>query len=112
MPRLEESLLTNVPPFSELDRPEIREILDQAMSRRFDAGAPIFEEGGQATHFHLLLDGYLKVVRTTETGDQVILLHINSGQLFGFAQALARTTYPATAIAASKCIVLSWPMRL
>ena len=112
MPRLDESLLTHLPPFLQLDRSEIREILDQAMSRRYDKETSVFDEGDKAEFFHLLLDGYLRVLRTTENGDQVILLHIASGQLFGFAQAVGRTTYPATAMAVSECIVLSWPMRL
>lgn len=112
MPRLDESLLTHLPPFLQLERSEIRAILDQAVSRRYDKDTSVFEEGDKAEFFHLLLDGYLRVLRTTESGDQVIILHIASGQLFGFAQAVGRKTYPATAMAASECIVLSWPMRL
>lgn len=112
MRRLDESLLADLPPFARLDRAQIRAILDQAAPRLYDEGTPIFEEGAEAELFHLLLDGNLRVIRTTEAGDQVSLLHISSGQLFGFAQAIGRTTYPATAMAASECLVLSWPMRL
>ena len=44
--------------------------------------------------------------------DQVIALHIPSGQLFGIARALGRDTYPATAITASETLALSWPAEL
>jgi len=54
----------------------------------------------------------IRVVRTTETGEQIIALHISPGQLFGIAPALKRDTYPATAIAAVECLSLSWPVRL
>nr|NIQ94023.1 Crp/Fnr family transcriptional regulator [Desulfuromonadales bacterium] len=112
MAKLDESLLTGLPPFSRLDRSEIREILDHATSRLYPEGTEIFREGHDADRFYLLLDGYLRVVRTTPGGDQIIVLHISPGQLFGIAPALQRDTYPATAIAAAESIALSWPVRL
>ncbi|SFR32938.1 cAMP-binding domain of CRP or a regulatory subunit of cAMP-dependent protein kinases [Yoonia tamlensis] len=110
--RLDESLLTHLPPFSKLAKTQIRNVLDQATSRRYDAGVAIFDEGADADRFYMLLDGYVRVVRITATGDQVTSLHIPAGQLMGIAKALGRDTYPATAITASEAIVLSWPMRL
>ncbi len=112
MTRLDESLLTHLPPFSRLDRQQIREILDQASSRRYDEGVTVFSEGEPAERFFMLLDGYIRVMRVTETGEQVIALHIPSGQLFGIAKALGRDTYPATAVTASESIILSWPTHL
>ncbi len=110
--KLDESLLSGLPPFSRLSREQIREILDHATSRRYDEGTEIFREGHDAERFYLLLDGYLRVVRTTPGGDQIIVLHIAPGQLFGIAPALQRDTYPASAIAAAESIALSWPVRL
>ena len=101
-----------MPPFSRLSRAQIREVLDQASSRRYEEGTAIFREGHDADRFFLLLDGYLRVVRTTPGGDQIIVLHISPGQLFGIAPALGRDTYPATSIAAAESIALSWPVRL
>ena len=112
LPRLDESLLTHLPPFSKLEKRQIRTILDQATSRRYDAGVAIFEEGQAAERFYMLLDGYVRVVRITPTGEQVTALHIPAGQLLGIAKAIGRDTYPATAMTASEAIALSWPMRL
>ena len=112
LPRLDESLLTHLPPFSRLDRRQIRAVLDQASSRRYDKGVAIFEEGHPAERFYMLLDGYVRVVRVTPTGEQVTALHIPSGQLMGIARAIGRETYPATAVTASEALALSWPMRL
>ncbi|MGC9370641.1 MAG: Crp/Fnr family transcriptional regulator [Paracoccaceae bacterium] len=112
MPKLDESLLTGLPPFSRLTRTQIREILDQATSRRYDEGRAIFSEGHDADRFFLLLDGYLRVIRSTPGGDQIIVLHISPGELFGIAPALQRDTYPATAMTAAESIALSWPVRL
>lgn len=111
-PRLDESLLSHVPPFASLDREQIRTILDHATSRHFDEGTTVFEEGAEATRFFLLLDGYVRAVRYTAEGELVILAHIPPGQLFGIAQALQLNHYPATAVTASDSIVLSWPSTL
>lgn len=110
--KLDESLLTNLPPFRNLTRPEIRAILDAAKTVRSDAGKPIFSEGLVVDRFFLLLDGHVRVQRTTPGGDQIIVLHIAPGQLFGIGAALGYRTYPATAIAADDCVALSWPNRL
>lgn len=112
LPRLDESLLWHLPPFSKLDRRDIRKILDQATSRRFEEGVAIFDEGAPAERFFMLLDGYVRAVRITATGEQVTTLHIPAGQLLGIARALGRDTYPATALTATESIVLSWPTHL
>lgn len=109
---LDESLLAALPPFRRLARPQIREILDQATPKRHEPNADIFHEGADADRFFLLLDGYVRVVRTMPTGEQVISLHIPPGQLIGIALALGRSTYPATAQAAAESLTLSWPSRL
>lgn len=112
LPRLDESLLTHLPPFSKLERRDIRTILDQATSRRYDEGVAIFDVGAPADRFFILLDGYVRVVRMTPNGEQVTALHVPTGQLLGIAKAFGRDTYPATAMTATESIVLSWPTRL
>ena len=112
MKKLDESLLTNLPPFCKLARPQIREILDAATPMRFDAGTAVFSEGEHVEHFYLLMDGHIRVVRTTPGGDQIIALHIAPGQLFGIGAALGRASYPATAMTADECLALAWPNRL
>lgn len=112
LPRLDESLLTHLPPFSKLDRRDIRKILDQATSRRYEDGVAIFDEGAPAERLFMLLDGHVRAVRITATGEQVTALHIPAGQLLGIARALGRDTYPATALTATESIVLSWPTHL
>jgi CRP/FNR family transcriptional regulator, nitrogen oxide reductase regulator len=110
--KLDESLLTNIPPFSQLEKAQIREALDLATPKRFDRELPVFTEGDPAGRFYLLLDGHIRVIRTTPNGDQIIVLHIAPGQLFGIAAAMRRDTYPATAITADECLTLSWPNTL
>ena len=110
--KLDESLLTDLPPFRKLSRQQIREILDAATPQRFNAGVAVFSEGMSVERFFLLLDGHIRVIRTTPGGDQIIVLHIAPGHLFGIGAALGLTTYPATAQTADDCLVLAWPNRL
>ncbi|HEY9039628.1 MAG TPA: Crp/Fnr family transcriptional regulator [Roseovarius sp.] len=111
MHKLDESLLTHLDPFKGLERPQIRDVLDKATTHRFDAGEAVFHEGGEADRFYLLLDGYIRVGRITPEGEHVTVLHIPSGQLFGIALALGHTHFPASAVAASEALALSWPQR-
>ncbi len=112
MKKLDESLLSNLPPFRNLTRPQIREILDAAQTARVEAGQAIFSEGMPVDRFFLLLDGHIRVQRITPQGDQIILLHIAPGQLFGIGAALGHKSYPATAMAAGECVMLAWPNRV
>lgn len=112
MTKLDESLLKNLPPFARLSPPQIREILDLATPGRHSEGASVFDEGLVAERFFLLLDGFIRVIRTTAHGEQIIALHIPPGQLFGIAPALGHTHYPATAVSASESLTLAWPIRL
>lgn len=109
--RLDVSLLVDLPPFAGLARDDLRLILDEASAQRHAAGTSIFVEGAAATHFHLLLDGHVRAQRVTPNGEQVILHEIPPGELFGIARAMGLEAYPATAIAVSESIMLSWPMR-
>ncbi len=112
MKKLDESLLNHLPPFRSLTPPQIREVLDAAQTARYDAGQTVFTEGMPVERFFLLLDGHIRVQRSTAQGDQIILLHIAPGQLFGIGVALGHKAYPATALAADDCVVLAWPNRL
>ena len=112
MQKLDESLLSNLPPFRNLTRSQIREILDAAQTARVEPGQAIFSEGMPVDRFFLLLDGHIRVQRTTPQGDLIILLHIAPGQLFGIGAALGHKSYPATAMAAEECVMLAWPNRL
>lgn len=109
---LDQTLLRPIAHFSGLTDQQIREVLDAARTDRFEAGSDVFHEGHSADRFYLLLDGHIRVVRTNEDGEEVIVLHIHAGGLFGIAPALGRSTYPATARAAGDIFTLSWPTRL
>lgn len=109
MPVLDRSLIAKLPAFAELSGEDLDVILASARSSRYPKDTEVFGQDEEATSFFLLLSGHIRVVRTTPDGHQVIARYINEGEVFGIAIAMGRTTYPASAVAAVDCVVLSWP---
>src|SRR5687768_8257049 len=109
MATLDRSLIARLPPFQGLGGDDLDRILAAARSSRYAKDTAVFDEGAEAGFFYLLLSGHIRVVRTSPEGHQVIVRYINEAELFGIAMAMGRTTYPASAIAAVDCVVLTWP---
>ncbi|HZP78848.1 MAG TPA: Crp/Fnr family transcriptional regulator [Pseudolabrys sp.] len=109
MPALDRSVVANVPMFAGLNPDEIDAILSEARSARYAKDTAVFEQGGEAHSFFLLLHGHLRVEKTTPQGQQIVVRYVSPGELFGLAQALVLTHYPATAIAAVDSVALVWP---
>jgi len=109
---LDRSLIAGLPQFQGLEPVDLDHVLGLARSQRFAKDSAIFEQGGEAKAFFLLLDGHVRVVKATPDGQQVIVRYISAGELLGIAPALGFSNYPANAIAAVDCIVLVWPSRL
>lgn len=106
---LDQSLIKDLPPFADMDRKALSELLEVARSERFSKGETIFAQADEAKNFYLLLDGHVRVVKLTPNGEQFVPRYISSGELFGIAKAIGVTEYPASAVAAVDCVVLILP---
>jgi len=109
-PRLDRSLLADLPLFGGMTDAELDDVLSSAASRRFQQGETVFEQGEAADWFYVLLHGRLRVTQVTPQGEQVVIRMVNPGDLFGIAQALQRLDYPGTATAVADSVALCWPM--
>lgn len=107
---VEKDSVRHVPIFDHLPQAGFDEVYGAATRRSHRTGATVFEQGDDATHFYVLLEGRLRVTQVTSEGHQVIVRIVNPGDLFGIAKALHRTDYPGTATAVSDSAVLAWPM--
>ncbi|MEM7521885.1 MAG: Crp/Fnr family transcriptional regulator [Pseudomonadota bacterium] len=99
-------------PFADITDTQAQELLESANVREVGSDTTCFEAGNTADSFYLLLDGVVRIVRTTAEGEQVIMMHIVPGQMFGIAKAFENDTYSATARTACEGLVLSWPSHL
>jgi len=109
MAAVDRSLVTNLPMFAGLSPAEQDELLREARSIRYPKGTAVFDQGADADRFFVLLHGHLRVEKTTSQGQQSVVRYVSSGELFGVAQAMNLTQYPATAVAAVDSIALAWP---
>lgn len=96
--------------FGGLDDAGMARMLARAAVRRIARDEAVFEQGAQADHFYVLLEGRLMVSQVTVDGRQVIVRVVHPGDLFGIARALRRHDYPGTARAVVDSRVLAWPM--
>lgn len=107
---LDQSLIAGLDALRGLAPGDLSEVLKPARLSRQARGSHVFEQDEDAHSFFLLLDGYIRVVRTTAEGHRVIVRHIGEGEVFGIAAANGRNTYTASAVCIVDCAVLVWPM--
>ncbi len=107
--RVDRAVLKSLPLFERMTDPDLDAMLEHAAPRRVAQGDAVFEQGGQAKSFFLLIHGRLKVTQVTHDGQQIIVRMVHPGDLFGFAMALRRSDYPGTARAAAESLVIGWP---
>lgn len=106
--RLDRSLIRNLSIFQAMSDGDLDNVLAMASVRQLPEGSAAFTQGTEATEFFCLLNGRLKVIQTTQDGQQVVVRHVNPGDIFGIAKAMRRPDYPATAVAIVESLALAW----
>ncbi len=109
MAGVDRSLVAGVPLFAGLAPEALDDVLAEATSVRYPKGKDVFAQDEQAHSFFLLLHGNLRVMKLTPDGQQVVVRFVSTGEVFGIAMAMGRTSYPATATAVIDSIALVWP---
>lgn len=105
---IDRSLVTEFDIFKGVPPDDVDAVLNLARPRRLPEGTLAFQQGAPASEFFLLLHGRLKVQQTSPDGQQIVVRHVNPGELFGIAKAMHRPDYPATAIAVVESLALVW----
>jgi CRP-like cAMP-binding protein len=108
--QIDRSLVEEFQLFDNMTPEAIDDVIATATSRRYPAGAAVFEQGDVADNFFVLLHGRLRVTQVNAEGQQIVIRMVNPGDIFGIARALQRTDYPGTSTAVRDSIVLVWPM--
>ena len=106
---MDRSLIAHLPAFAAYDEPRLAELLAGARPIRYAKGAAAFEQGDEATHFFVLLNGRLRAVQLTPAGQQVVVRYVAPGEFFGVAVAIGMSAYPATISAVVDIVALAWP---
>lgn len=91
-------------PLSHIHRNEIRET-----GREFtlEKGKTLFLEGESGQSFFILLEGSIKLFRTSEEGREVIVRILTGGEIFGEVVLFVNESYPVSSIALEASLLFS-----
>ena len=74
-------------------------LLGQAIVVDLGPGDALFRQGEAAAAFFIVIQGWIKLYRSTPAGDETVLHVLTKGESFAEAVAFAGGRYPATASA-------------
>lgn len=95
--------------FQGIDPVLLRQLAGDAARRVVTRDSELFRQDDPATTLFMVLEGNVKLVYLTPEGGQVVLGLQLPGDLVGCAAVFRKRPYPATAVAASDAVILSWP---
>jgi CRP/FNR family transcriptional regulator len=90
-----ESLLRRTYLCAELDGKELKQVLQIVETRRLKRGEILFYEGAPATGFFLLLEGRVRIYKSSTEGKEYTLHIIQPGQMFAEAALFSGRGFPA-----------------
>jgi CRP-like cAMP-binding protein len=104
MNKLEE--LSRVPLFSALDENELESLASRAVERRFDPEENLFWEGDDCEGLFLLIDGAVKILKTSQSGREMMLDMVHAPSSVAELPLFDRGAYPASVRAVKPCTTL------
>jgi CRP/FNR family transcriptional regulator len=108
---LRDKLLARFPVLARLAPEQLENLLAEARHRRVEAGAVLFEPGGACEGFPLLLDGSVRVSKSSAAGREIVLYRVSPGEacLLSGACLLGQSHYGARGVAESPVELLVIP---
>ncbi len=104
-----EELLKNAYLCSELDEEELQKLVQIAVVRRCRKKELLFFEGEPAKGFYVLLEGKVRVYKSSAEGKEITLHQIQPGQMFAEAALFGGKGYPANCSALEDALVAFFP---
>ncbi|MDR3517972.1 MAG: Crp/Fnr family transcriptional regulator [Azospirillaceae bacterium] len=100
-----------VPLFTALDRALLSRLVASGRVRALWRGDQVFHQGDEARHLFLLLDGCVKIYRTSRQGTHTVQEIAENGATFAEESAFVARVHPASAEAVCDSRVLELPAR-
>jgi CRP-like cAMP-binding protein len=85
------------PLFAPLSADVVQAVVGNRGSRSYEKGAIVFHQGEVAAAFFLVLDGWIKIYRTTPDGLEVVLHVLRRGETFAESAIFGGGRYPTSA---------------
>lgn len=78
----------------------------------YPKGHPLFSSGDKANKFYVIIDGWLKLYRSTFEGEEAVLAIFTRGDVFGEAAVFTDAAYPFSAEVAENAKLMEIPAAL
>jgi CRP-like cAMP-binding protein len=101
-----EALLARAPLFAAMGPDLTRSVVQKSAPRYHERGEGIFQQGDLADSFFFVVEGWIKVFRERESGEQIVIAIFSAGDTFGEAAMFLGGCYPASAETVSPSRVL------
>ena len=89
-------IVKSTPLFGAMASQTAQALVGNAMPRHYEKGTTLFLQGEPATAFFIVLDGWVKIYRTTPDGLEVVLHVFKRGETFAEAAIFLGGRYPAS----------------
>ncbi len=99
-------MLARVPIFSDLSDAELKFLSDRAVTRPHASGELIFSEGDPCTGLYIVESGDVRIFKTSAGGREQVLTVEHAGSSVAELPIFDGGAYPASASAATECILL------
>lgn len=83
--------------FARLQRDAANKILGWSSPKAFEKGTVLFTQGSPANSFYVVLEGWVKVYRTSSAGQETVVAVFHRGETFAEASIFLGGSYPASA---------------
>ncbi len=95
--------------FREVNPDIFDKVLETCVARSVEEDGFFFMQGDPATHAYVLVEGRVKMIQITPSGQQITMRIMTPGQTYGgIAMLNPRAGYPATAQAVEDSIAMAW----
>jgi CRP/FNR family transcriptional regulator, nitrogen oxide reductase regulator len=102
------ALQSGVPLFDGLPTEGFEVVTSLARDRKCARNETLYRQGDSADAFHLIVAGRLKVSKTSEDGQQIIVRYLGAREVAGCVAVCGGIPYPATTTAAEDSWLLTW----
>ncbi len=97
------NIVRSTPLFGAIPRESADRILGGLGAKVYDRGVLLFEQGTPATCFYVVLDGWVKIYRTTPEGQETVVATFRRGETFAEAVIFMGGRYPVSAETVTAC---------
>lgn len=103
------AIISRIPMFSGLSHAVLQTLLGDSFVQAYPEGTLLFLQDEPASQCFVVLDGWVKLFRTAEGGEETVIAVHTGGESFAEAALFDRASYPVNAAAIQDCRALVIP---